>query len=74
LDGIGDAFVAYGYVMGGSTLAACALTVTAVTTTLYSSTTKIFTGGRFQYVNAILTGATAAAESTITTAVGESML
>ena len=46
-DGIGEALVAYGYVMSGSTLAACALTVSAVTTTLYSSTTKVFTGGRF---------------------------
>lgn len=44
-DGIGDAVVAYGYLMSGSTLAACALSVSAVTTTLYSS--SIFKGSRF---------------------------
>lgn len=53
--------VAYGYVMSGTTLTACALANAVVTTTLYSSTTKVFTGARFGYVNAIITPVVAAA-------------
>jgi predicted nucleotide-binding protein len=66
IDGLGDAVVAYGYVMGGSTLSACALTNSVVTTTLYSSTTKVFTGAKYQHVNSIMSPkANAAASTTI---------
>jgi hypothetical protein len=41
--------------MSGSTLTACALTNSVVTTTLYSSTTKVFTGARYQHITAIKT-------------------
>jgi hypothetical protein len=58
--------VAYGYVMSGTTLAACALANSVVTTTLYSSTSKVFSGARFGYVNSIITpsAATQPASST----------
>jgi hypothetical protein len=65
IDGLGDAVVAYGYVMGGSTLSACALTNSVVTTTLYSSTTKVFTGAKYQHVNSIMSPNGAAASTTI---------
>jgi hypothetical protein len=53
IDGLGEAVVAYGYVMTGTTLAACTLANPVVTTTLYTSTTKVFSGARYGKVSAI---------------------
>jgi hypothetical protein len=51
--------------MSGTTLAACALANSVVTTTLYLSTTKVFSGARFGYVNSIISPAAAGAASTV---------
>jgi hypothetical protein len=56
IDGIGDAVVAYGYAMSGTSITACTA-ATIVTTTLYTSATKVFTGARFGHVNSIVTPA-----------------
>lgn len=66
--GIGDALVAYGYAMSGSSLTACAA-VTIVTSTLYVAATKVFSGARFGHVNSIVTPVqnAASAVSTVTT-------
>lgn len=59
-DGLLDSVVAYGYKMSGDSATACTAS-TVVTGTLYSSTTNIFTGARYQNANLILSpmGATA---------------
>jgi hypothetical protein len=53
-DGLGEAVVAYGYAMTGTSITACTA-ATAVTTSLYTSATKVFTGARYGAVNAIIT-------------------
>jgi hypothetical protein len=53
-DGLGEAVVAYGYAMSGTSITACTA-ATIVTTTLYISGTKAFSGARFGHVNSIVT-------------------
>lgn len=66
LDGLGTAASAYGYVMSGTTVTACAA-VSIVSTTLLTS--NVFTGGRYQSqtVTATLQGSTTIAAATINT-------
>lgn len=48
-DGLLDSVVAYGYKMSGTSVTACTA-ATQVTTTLYTATTKVFTGAKYQSV------------------------
>jgi hypothetical protein len=61
LDGMGTSAVAYGYVMSGTAITACTA-VAIVTTTLYS--TSIFSGAKYQTVNAFLSSTTGTAVAT----------
>jgi hypothetical protein len=62
IDGLGEAVVAYGYAMSGTSITACTA-ATIVTTTLYISATKAFSGARFGHVNAIVSPAVAMASA-----------
>lgn len=55
-DGMLDAISAYGYKMTGTAVTSCAA-ATQVTTTLYTSATKVYIGAKYQSVGAILTAA-----------------
>jgi hypothetical protein len=48
LAGMGDALVAYGYAMTGASLTACAKDT--IVDSIYSATTKIFTGAKYQHM------------------------
>jgi hypothetical protein len=72
LDGMGTSAVAYGYVMSGTAITACTA-VSIVTTAIYA--TNIFSGAKYQTVNAFLsssgsTAVTATAGGAVTTMAG----
>ena len=72
-DGMLDSISAYGYKMTGTAVTSCAA-ATQVTTTLYTSATKVYIGAKYQSVGAILSTNTAAVSTTtipIYTAIGK---
>lgn len=63
-DGMLDAISAYGYKMTGTAVTSCAA-ATQVTTTLYTSATKVYIGAKYQSVGAILSPNGSPASTTI---------